>query len=184
MFPNIYNNMTTVKLAKSTRDLLMQALEDNEPAILKLSSRMLVDPKEGVNGSVTLPLTKTQISKLGLSQRATNFKLSRSQIMKLKKGSGFFGSLWKGVKSVGEAVGKTALSVGKTVAEDALKTAIQAAPALLMMGAGVGTASIKGTQGLGAGGYGGERGHGRVIKRGGAPLPESKTYSKFYVSGT
>ncbi len=127
--------MTTVKLPKSERMKLIDAVNNQEGTTIKLSSRMIVNPDLGVNGSVSLPLTKTQLAKLDKSQRATNFNLSKSQVMKLIKGKGFFGSLWSGIKTAGKFVGKTVAKVGEKVAplvlDKLVDTAVAAAPALI-----------------------------------------------------
>ena len=162
--------MATLKLAKASRELLIDAINRNISAVIQLSSRMIVDPSDGIRGSITLPLTKTQLSKLNLSKRASNFKLSKAQIGKLRRGNGFFGDVWGGIKSAASFVGKTALNVGKSVAEDALKTAIQAAPALLM---GAGTASISAPVN-----------GGKMIVRNAPPLVNSPTVARYYISGT
>jgi len=201
--------MATVKLPKAERMKLMDAVNNKEAVSLKISSRMVVDPDEGVNGSVMLPLTKTQIEKLNKSQRATNFNLSKTQINKLIKGGGFFGSLWSGVKKVGSTVGKTALAVGQKVGSKVLDVAvdkaIEAAPTLLM-GAGnpepvrpkgrlvrgtLGVAKYRGTQGLGigdgpfgSGGAGGDKGSAggvmRVLKS--TPYPKLLPEGRFVIS--
>ena len=187
--------MTTVKLTKEDRLKLIDAVNTNSAVTIKISSRMIVDPDQGVNGSVTLPLTATQIAKLNKSQRATNFNLSKTQLRKLLKGSGFFGSLWSGVKKVGEFAGKTALKVGEKVLDSAVDAAITAAPALLL-GVGVepqpkgrkvrgsiGVAGIRGVNGLG-GGSGGELGSGKMVRRGGVPKPNQNVSTTVFISDT
>ena len=197
--------MTTVKLPKSERLKLIDAINNQEAVTVKISSRMIVDPDEGVNGSVTLPLTDTQIAKLNKSQRATNFNLSKTQIRKLIKGSGFFGSLWSGIKKTGEVVGKTALKVGEKVLDKAVDAAITAAP-MLLLGAGnpepvrphkrmvkgtIGVASIRGVNGLGigephfnAGGEGGNRGKGIMRRRDAPPKVNQDVSSSFHITDT
>ena len=197
--------MATLKLPKSERMKLIEAVNNGEAVSIKLSSRMIVDPDQGVNGSVKLPLTATQLKKLEKSINATNFNLSKTQIRKLTKGGGFFGSLWSGIKKAGSAVGKTALKVGEKVGskllDQAVDAAITAAPALLM-GAGnpepvrpkgrkikgsVGTASIKGVQGLGVGdvgGSGGNRQRGKMKRTDGVPKPNQNVSATFHITDT
>lgn len=131
--------MATLKLPKSERVKLIDAVNNGEGVALKLSSRMIVDPDDGVNGSVTIPLTATQMSKLEKSVRATNFNLSKTQIKKLVKGNGFLGSLWKGIKTGAKAVAnvgeKVVTAVAPKVLDKLVDTAVAAAPALLL-GAG------------------------------------------------
>ena len=202
--------MTTVKLPKTERLKLIDAINNQDSVTVKISSRMIVDPDQGVNGSVTLPLTATQIAKLNKSQRASNFNLSKTQIRKLIKGSGsFFGSLWSGIKKTGEVVGKTALKVGEKVLDKAVDAAITAAP-MLLLGAGnpeqvrpqgrrvkgtIGVASIRGVNGLGigkgigepifnAGGEGGNKGKGIMRRRDGIPKPNQDVSSSFHITDT
>lgn len=134
--------MITVKPTKTDRMKLIDAMNNEEAVTIQLSSRMVVDPDKGVNGSVTLPLTTTQLAKLNKSQRATKFSLSKTQVKKLMKGSGFFGSLWGGIKKGVSAVANVGKKVVTTVApmvlDKAVDAAVAAAPALLL-GAGLET---------------------------------------------
>jgi len=203
--------MTTVKLPKTERMKLVDAINNKEAVTVKISSRMIVDPDQGVNGSVKLPLTATQIAKLNKSKRATNFNLSKTQIRKLIRGNGFFGSLWSGVKKAGEAIGKTTLKVGEKVGSKLLDTAVDAAitaAPMLLLGAGnpeavkprgrkvkgtIGVASIRGVQGLGIGepifNIGGEGGSNRgkrgvMRRRDGIPKPNQNVSSTFHITDT
>lgn len=192
--------MTAVKLTKSQMKDLVDGFRTNTPVDLKLSSRMLADPDEGIDGVVKLPLSKRQIEKLNKSIRATPYTISKTNMKKLsslnKEGSGFFDVLKSVVSvpvkagvAVGKAVGKKALDVGEKVLDKAIEEAIVAAPLLL---AGAGTASIKaskaGTKGIkgihkeGMGGSGGVKGTGKVVKMNNPPPSQKKT--NVFVSST
>jgi len=203
--------MTAVKLTKAQLDDLASAYNNNESITLRLSSRMLVNPDEGMAGVVYLPLSKRQTQKLINSIRATPYTISKTNIKKLmrlnKSGSGAkgdplhgsgFGDFLKSVASVpvkaAKYVGKKAVDVGSKVLDKAVEEAIVAAP-LMLLGAGVGSASvdvalpgrrtsgtINGNYKLGVGGSGGYRGSGKVVRMGGPSLQQN--VSKDYISGT
>ena len=203
--------MAFVKLPRSERSKLIDAINNQESVTVKISSRMIVNPDLGVNGSVKLPLTPTQLAKLSKSQRATSFNLSKTQLKKLMKGGNLFGSLWKGIKSVGktvaEVVGTTTSKVAPMVLDKLVDGAIAAAPALLM-GLGnppeikptgrkikgtVGVASfrqptnslsIKGRGLIGSGGSGGERGSGKMVVMNAPPVVNQNVSSTFFISDT
>lgn len=203
--------MATVKLPKSERLKLIDAVNNQEGTTIKISSRMIIDPDLGVNGSVKLPLTETQLAKLNKSQRATNFNLSKSQVKKLIKGNGFFGKLWSGIKTAGEFVGKTVAKVAPVVLDKLVDSAVASAPALI---AGLGNPEpvepkgrqVKGSLGVarfrqatnslsathkmkgkgisGSGQTGGEKYEG-TVKRKDAPYKVNQIKSgNFFISGT
>ena len=151
--------MTTVKLPKVERIKLIDAINNGgESVTIRVSSRMLVDPDTGINGSVTLPLTKRQKEKLINSNGIHTFKLSKTQIKKLIRGNGFFGSLWSGIKKGTRVVGKVAERVGSKLLDEAVDKAIEMAPALLLGAGGCSCGSASYKAAMGAGGAGGEIG--------------------------